>query len=128
MSLIYYTTSLHKLTYDGVSCRFLNHEAGFHGRDFIIILVGILQLLLVGMTIFQWFPSAPKGNMSTNKGGGGTRIKMNSITKIHLIDFFEAVGFWYLLVAVLNSGVSLLWVSRGNISGERCVCVRVRCA
>ncbi|KAI7883266.1 hypothetical protein K492DRAFT_235506 [Lichtheimia hyalospora FSU 10163] len=69
---------------------FLHHEAGFHGRDFIIILVGILQLLLIGMTIFQWFPSAPK-------------------------DFFEAVGFWYLLVAVLNSGVSLLWFFHLNI-------------
>ncbi|KAI8370419.1 uncharacterized protein BYT42DRAFT_87974 [Radiomyces spectabilis] len=68
----------------GYSHWFLGHDYGFKPHDFIIILVGILQLLLIGMTIYQWLPSAPK-------------------------DFFQAVSYWYLLVAILNSGVVLLW-------------------
>ncbi|ORZ00649.1 hypothetical protein BCR43DRAFT_555842 [Syncephalastrum racemosum] len=63
---------------------FIDHQYGFQGRDFIIILVGILHLLLLGLTIFQWLPSAPK-------------------------DFFEALNYWYLVIAALNSGVALLW-------------------
>ena len=27
-----------------------------------------------------------------------------------LLDVFEAIGYWYLLIAALNSGVSILWV------------------
>ncbi|KAI9248805.1 hypothetical protein BDA99DRAFT_524516 [Phascolomyces articulosus] len=69
---------------------FLDHKEGFHGRDFIIILVGLLQLLLIGMTIYQWFPKAPK-------------------------DAFEAIGYWYLLIAALNSGVAILWFFHLNI-------------
>jgi hypothetical protein len=29
-----------------------------------------------------------------------------------LLDVFEAIGFWYLLVAAINSSVSLLWVRK----------------
>lgn len=41
--------------------RFLRHPEKFGGRDFILILSVILEVLLVGMTIYQWLPSAPKG-------------------------------------------------------------------
>ncbi|KAI8887342.1 hypothetical protein K501DRAFT_321410 [Backusella circina FSU 941] len=63
---------------------FLKHSYDFEPRDFIIILVGVLHLLLIGFTVYQYLPSAPK-------------------------DVYEAIGFWYLLVAALNSGVALLW-------------------
>ncbi|KAG2182955.1 hypothetical protein INT44_005936 [Umbelopsis vinacea] len=63
---------------------FLRHPEKFGGRDFILILSVILEVLLVGMTIYQWLPSAPK-------------------------DAFEAIGFWYLLIALVNSGQALLW-------------------
>lgn len=41
--------------------RFLHHPTEFGGRDFILILSIVLEVLLVGMTIYQWLPSAPKG-------------------------------------------------------------------
>lgn len=41
--------------------RFLRHPTEFGGRDFILILSVILEVLLIGMTIYQWLPSAPKG-------------------------------------------------------------------
>jgi hypothetical protein len=42
-------------------CRFLRHPEKFGGRDFVLILSVILEVLLIGMTIYQWLPSAPKG-------------------------------------------------------------------
>jgi hypothetical protein len=69
---------------------FLHHPTEFGGRDFILILSIVLEVLLVGMTIYQWLPSAPK-------------------------DTFEAIGFWYLLIALINSGQALLWFFGLNI-------------
>ncbi|GAA5810046.1 hypothetical protein MFLAVUS_003464 [Mucor flavus] len=63
---------------------FLGHSYEFGPRDFAIILTSILQLLLIGFTIYQYLPSAPK-------------------------DVYEGIGFWYLLITVINSGVSILW-------------------
>ncbi|KAG2198511.1 uncharacterized protein EV154DRAFT_63947 [Mucor mucedo] len=63
---------------------FLGHSYEFGPRDFVIILTSLLQLLLIGFTIYQYLPSAPK-------------------------DVYEAIGFWYLLVSVLNSSVAILW-------------------
>lgn len=35
-----------------------------------------------------------------------------------ILDVFEAIGFWYFLVAVINSSVSLLWVKSNIISNK----------
>lgn len=43
--------------------RFLGHSYEFGPRDFAIILTSILQLLLIGFTIYQYLPSAPKGKL-----------------------------------------------------------------
>ncbi|CAO3653019.1 unnamed protein product [Cunninghamella blakesleeana] len=40
----------------------------------------ILEILLLGLTIYQWLPSAPK-------------------------DVLDGIGYWYLLIALLNFGV-----------------------
>ncbi|KAI9282652.1 hypothetical protein BY458DRAFT_496876 [Sporodiniella umbellata] len=69
---------------------FLSHSYDFGPRDFAIILAGTLHFLLVGFTIYQYLPSSPK-------------------------DVYEAIGYWYLLVTVLNGGVSFLWYSKLNI-------------
>lgn len=42
--------------------RFLGHTYEFGPRDCALILNGLLQLLLIGYTIYQYLPSAPKGN------------------------------------------------------------------
>ncbi|GAN11445.1 hypothetical protein MAM1_0607d11008 [Mucor ambiguus] len=63
---------------------FLGHSYEFGPKDFIIVLTGVLHFLLIGFTIYQYLPSAPK-------------------------DVYESIGFWYLLVAVINSSVSFLW-------------------
>lgn len=47
--------------------RFLGHSYEFGPKDFIIILTGVLQLLLIGFTIYQYLPSAPKGIFEYDK-------------------------------------------------------------
>ncbi|OBZ87214.1 hypothetical protein A0J61_04732 [Choanephora cucurbitarum] len=69
---------------------FLRHSYEFGPKDFVIILNGALQLLLIGFTIYQYLPSAPR-------------------------DVYEAIGYWYLLAAVINSGTSLLWAFYLNV-------------
>ncbi|KAG1048835.1 hypothetical protein G6F43_008797 [Rhizopus delemar] len=69
---------------------FLSHSYDFGPRDFAIILASILHFLLIGFTIYQYLPSSPK-------------------------DVYEAIGYWYLLIAVLNSGVSFLWYYQVNL-------------
>ncbi|KAL0085855.1 hypothetical protein J3Q64DRAFT_1739966 [Phycomyces blakesleeanus] len=64
---------------------FLGHTPGFQPRDFAIILAGVLELLLIGLSIYQWTPKAPK-------------------------DVLEAISYWYLLISVLNASASLLWL------------------
>ncbi|ORX55113.1 hypothetical protein DM01DRAFT_1335411 [Hesseltinella vesiculosa] len=56
-----------------------NHWYGY-------IPVAVLQFLLIGLTIYQWLPKAPK-------------------------DVLEGISYWYLLVAVLASGTVSLAVS-----------------
>jgi hypothetical protein len=41
--------------------RLLSHSYEFGPRDFAIILTSVLELLLIGFTIYQYLPSAPKG-------------------------------------------------------------------
>ncbi|CAO3695676.1 unnamed protein product [Rhizopus stolonifer] len=69
---------------------FLSHFYDFGPRDFAILLAGVLHFLLIGFTIYQYLPSSPK-------------------------DVFEAIGYWYLLIAVLNGGVSFLWYCQLDI-------------
>ncbi|KAI9312414.1 hypothetical protein BX666DRAFT_2020956 [Dichotomocladium elegans] len=64
---------------------FLAYVIGLHENHFILFSIGILHLLLIGTTIYQWLPIAPK-------------------------DAFEAIGYWYLLVAILNSAASIFKV------------------
>ncbi|KAI8334650.1 hypothetical protein BC941DRAFT_431784 [Chlamydoabsidia padenii] len=46
-----------------------------------IVLVALLHFLLIGMTIYQWLPSAPK-------------------------DVLDGIGYWYFLIALLNAGIA----------------------
>lgn len=83
--------------------RFLGHSYEFGPKDFIIILTGVLHFLLIGFTIYQYLPSAPKGTKDKIKRTG------NSYWMYISSDVFESIGFWYLLVAVINSSVAFLW-------------------
>jgi hypothetical protein len=54
----------------------LGHADEIGPKDFVIILTAILQLLLIGFTIYQFLPSAPKGNMRIKQTRD--KIKLNS--------------------------------------------------
>ncbi|KAI8881536.1 hypothetical protein K501DRAFT_252946 [Backusella circina FSU 941] len=69
---------------------YMRHTIDFGPKDFSIILLSVLQLLLIGFTIYQYLPSAPK-------------------------DVYKTISYWYLLVAIINSGVSFLWLFRLDI-------------
>lgn len=78
--------------------RFLSHSYDFGPRDFAILLAGVLHFLLIGFTIYQYLPSSPKGKITI------------FFHLTYIPDVYEAIGYWYLLIAVLNGGVSFLWV------------------
>ncbi|KAI7898261.1 uncharacterized protein BX663DRAFT_538620 [Cokeromyces recurvatus] len=69
---------------------FLKHSYEIGPKDFNIVLISILQLLLIGFTIYQYLPSSPK-------------------------DVYEAIGYWYLLVAIMNSSIAYLWFFNMNL-------------
>ncbi|KAI8990771.1 hypothetical protein BDF20DRAFT_627 [Mycotypha africana] len=74
----------------GYSGWYLGHGYGIGPRDFFLVLAGILELLLIGFTIYQFLAKAPK-------------------------DAYEAISYWYLLFAVLSGAVSALWYLHLNI-------------
>ncbi|ORZ09933.1 hypothetical protein BCR42DRAFT_423377 [Absidia repens] len=47
----------------------------------VYLYTAVLHYLLIGMTIYQWLPSAPK-------------------------DVLDGIGYWYLVVAILNAGIT----------------------
>ncbi|KAI8074919.1 hypothetical protein BC940DRAFT_324201 [Gongronella butleri] len=59
------------------------HPLASAGATALYVLMFILQFLLIGMTIYQWLPKAPK-------------------------DVFEAIGYWYLGISLLASSGTIL--------------------
>ncbi|KAI9300188.1 hypothetical protein BJ944DRAFT_171219 [Cunninghamella echinulata] len=55
-----------------------NWKGSLHAISELVYI--LLELLLLGLTIYQWLPSAPK-------------------------DVLDGIGYWYLLIALLNFGV-----------------------
>ncbi|CAO3596120.1 unnamed protein product [Absidia cylindrospora] len=53
----------------------------FEMYGWVYLLMALLHFLLIGMTIYQWLPSAPK-------------------------DVLDGIGYWYLVVALLNAGIA----------------------
>jgi hypothetical protein len=49
-------------TFFKIIYRYMRHTIDFGPKDFSIILLSVLQLLLIGFTIYQYLPSAPKGD------------------------------------------------------------------
>ncbi|KAI8992230.1 hypothetical protein BDB01DRAFT_847624 [Pilobolus umbonatus] len=56
-------------------------------QKFVLALIGLLQFLLVGFTIYQYLPKAPK-------------------------DVYEGIKYWYLVIALLDGTVSSLVLSK----------------